>query len=56
MFLPFTQDVCVTYSQGTLQSNIVPTDTLDGLIGNGGLAILQDGSNIDGLPLDGGLY
>lgn len=44
-----------TYSQGTLQGNVVLLDTCDGLVGNGGLAILQNGGDIDGLPLDRGL-
>lgn len=45
-----------TYSQGTLERDIVLLDTADGFVGNGGLAVLENGSNIDGLPLDWGLW
>lgn len=44
------------YSKGTLERNEVLLHALDGIVGDGGLAILQDGSHINGLPLDGGLY
>lgn len=44
-----------TYSQGTLEGNIVLLDASNGIVGNGGLAVLQNGTDIDGLPLDGGL-
>lgn len=45
-------DVGITYGKGTLERDVVLADTLNGSIGNGGLAILQDGGDIDGLPLD----
>lgn len=45
----------VTYSKGALQGDLVPLDALDGGIGDGGLAILEDRGDIDGLPGDGGL-
>lgn len=48
-------NVDITYGKGPLERNVVPADTLNGSIGNGGLAILQDGSDIDGLPTDRGL-
>lgn len=44
-----------TYGQRTLERNVVLLDGADGLVGNGSLAVLQDGTDIDGLPLDGGL-
>ena len=44
------------YSKGTLERNVVLLHAPDGIVRDGGLAILQDGSHIDGLPLDGGLY
>lgn len=44
-----------TYGKGTLERDVVSADTLNGSIGNGGLAILQDGGDIDGLPTDRGL-
>jgi hypothetical protein len=45
-----------TYGEGTLQGDIVASDALNGIVGNGGLSVLQNGSDIDGLPLDGRLY
>ena len=45
-----------TYSEGTLERNVVLLHALDGFVGDGGLSILQDGGHINGLPLDGGLY
>jgi hypothetical protein len=42
--------------EGTLQGDIVASDALNGIVGNGGLSVLQNGSDIDGLPLDGRLY
>ena len=39
-----------TYSKRSLESDLVLLDALNGSIGNGGLAILDDGGNIDGLP------
>jgi hypothetical protein len=42
-------------SKRTLEGNLVLVDVLDGGIGNGGLAVLQDGGDIDSLPSDGGL-
>ena len=50
-------DVTLTDGGGqrTLKRNVVLLNALDGVIGNGGLAILQDGGNIDGFPLDRGL-
>lgn len=43
----------ITYGEGTLQGDVVARDGLDGLVGNDGLAVLQAGGDIDGLPLDG---
>lgn len=40
----------VTYSKGALESNLVPFDALNGFGGNGGLAILQHGGDINRLP------
>lgn len=44
-----------TYGEGTLEGNLVALDGLNGGIGNGGLAILKDGVDVDGLPGNGGL-
>ena len=44
-----------TYGKGSLQGDLVLLDALDGGIRDSGLAILQDGVDVDGLPLDGGL-
>lgn len=44
-----------TYSERTLEGDVVTAHTSDGFVGNGGLAILQDGGDINGFPLDGGL-
>lgn len=45
----------LTYSKGSLEGDIVPLHALNGFLGNCGLSILQDRSNINWLPLDGGL-
>jgi hypothetical protein len=45
----------LTYSQRTLEGNLVLVDVLDGSIGNGGLAILQNRGDIDSLPGNGSL-
>lgn len=45
----------ITYSERTLKRDVVALNTLDSIIGNCGLAVLEDGSDVDGLPLDGGL-
>lgn len=45
----------ITYSERTLKRDVVAPNTLDSIIGNCGLAVLEDGSDVDGLPLDGGL-
>lgn len=42
-----------TYGEGTLQGDVVARDGVDGLVGDDGLAVLQAGGDIDGLPLDG---
>ena len=42
-----------TYGEGTLQGDVVAGDGLNGLVGDDGLAVLQAGGDIDGLPLDG---
>ena len=44
-----------TYGKGTLQGDQVLLDGRDGEVGDGGSAILDDGSDVDELPLDGGL-
>lgn len=44
-----------TYGERTLQGNEVLLHTADSVVGNGGLAILQNGGDINGLPLDRGL-
>jgi hypothetical protein len=41
-----------TYGQRTLQGDLVLLDRDDGILGNGGLAVLQNRSDIGGLPLD----
>lgn len=45
----------ITYSERTLKRDVVALNTLDSIIGDCGLAVLEDGSDVDGLPLDGGL-
>jgi hypothetical protein len=44
-----------TYGEGSLERDVVPSDTLNGIVGNSGLSVLQDRGDIDGLPLDGRL-
>lgn len=44
-----------TYGQGTLKRNVVLLNGANGLVGDGSLAVLQDRTDINGLPLDGGL-
>lgn len=44
-----------TYSERTLESDVVAAHTGNGIVGNGGLAILKDRGDINGFPLDGGL-
>jgi hypothetical protein len=46
----------LTYGKGALEGDVVLLHTLDSSVGNGGLSILQDRGNIDGFPLDRGLY
>jgi hypothetical protein len=45
----------LTYSERTLEGNLVLLDVLDGSIGDSGLAVLDDRSDIDRLPSNGGL-
>jgi hypothetical protein len=45
----------LTNSKRTLESDIVLLHAFDGVVRNSGLSVLQDGSDVDGLPLDGGL-
>jgi hypothetical protein len=45
----------LTDSKRTLEGDIVLLHTLDGFVGDSGLSVLQDGCDVDGLPLDGGL-
>jgi hypothetical protein len=49
------KDTRLTNSKRTLESDIVLLHTFDGVLGNSGLSVLQDWSDVDGLPLDGGL-
>lgn len=44
-----------TYSERTLEGNLVLLDVLNGSVGDGGLAVLEDGSDVDGLPGNGSL-
>jgi hypothetical protein len=44
-----------TYGEGSLERDVVLSDTLNGIIGDRGLSVLQDRGDIDGLPLDGRL-
>lgn len=44
-----------TYGEGTLEGNLVAPNGLNGSIRNGGLAILEDGVDVDRLPVNGGL-
>jgi hypothetical protein len=41
--------------QRTLESNLVLVDVLNGGVGDGGLAVLQDGGDVDSLPSNRGL-
>ena len=41
-----------THSQRTLERNVVLLDAADRIVGNGGLAVLENGGDIDGFPLD----
>jgi hypothetical protein len=45
----------LTYGERTLEGNLVLLDVLNGSIRNSGLAVLDDRSNIDRLPSNGGL-
>lgn len=44
-----------TYGERTLERNVVLLNAADGIVGDGSLAVLQDGTDINGLPLNGGL-
>lgn len=44
-----------TYGKGALERDVVPANTVDGSIGDCGLAVLEGRSDVDGLPLDWGL-
>lgn len=48
--------VCRTYRERALERDEVALDTVDSLVRDCGLAVLEDRGNVDGLPLDGGLY
>jgi hypothetical protein len=52
---PMRRDEVGTYSQGTLEGNVILLYAGNGFVRNSGLAVLQNGADIDGLPLDGGL-
>ena len=45
-----------TYSERALERNKVALDTVDSFVRDSGLAILEDRGDIDGFPLDRGLY
>ena len=45
-----------TYSERALKRNKVALDTVDSFVRDNGLAILEDRGDIDGFPLDRGLY
>lgn len=45
-----------TYSERALERDKVALDTVDSIVRDSGLAILEDRGDIDGLPLDRGLY
>lgn len=45
-----------TYSERALERDKVALDTVDSVIRDSGLAILEDRGDVDGLPLDRGLY
>jgi hypothetical protein len=44
-----------TYSEGTLEGNLVLLDVLNGIVGDGSLAVLENGGDVDGLPGNGSL-
>lgn len=45
----------VTYSEGTLEGDLVLLNVFNGSIGDGSLAVLDNGGNVDRLPSNGGL-
>ena len=45
----------MTYGQWTLERDIIPPNAADSLVGDRSLSVFQGRSNIDRLPLDGGL-
>ena len=51
------RDMALAYGggKGTLEGDLVLLDVLDGDVGDGGLTVLEDGGDVDGLPGDGGL-
>lgn len=49
------RDLQGAYGEGTLEGDLVLLDALDGILGDGGLAVLEHGGDINGLPGDGGL-
>ena len=44
--------VMLTYGKRTLEGDVVSSYAVNSVVGDGGLSILQDGSNIDRLPLN----
>ena len=44
-----------TYSEGTLEGDLVLLDVLNGKVGDGSLAVLEDGGDVDRLPGNGSL-
>jgi hypothetical protein len=48
-------ELVLTYSEGTLESNLVLLDVVNGGIGDSSLAVLDDRSDVDRLPRNGGL-
>jgi hypothetical protein len=45
----------VTYSEGTLEGDLVLLNVLNGSIRDSSLAVLDDGGDVDRLPSNGGL-
>jgi hypothetical protein len=49
-------ELILTYSEGPLEGNLVLLDVVNGSIGDSSLAVLDDRSDVDRLPSNGGLY
>ena len=52
---PGISEIAGSYSERALEGDLVPADALDSSVGDCGLAVLENGVDIDRLPCNGRL-